>query len=152
MTYNREAIQRWFEMGHNTCPITRRRVVRDCFPNLLVRSDIVEWLHHQGRDVEVLLEIRNTTHTHVTQADEMVRSCTAAEAAARAGAANPPHRPIPLDVSALQDQLGHVRAQHARLQAHQRNLAEQLAALPPLYTELHDIVPAMARGIECIVV
>lgn len=53
VTYNREAIQRWFEMGHNTCPITRRRVVRDCFPNLLVRSDIVEWLHHQGRDPEV---------------------------------------------------------------------------------------------------
>ncbi len=53
VTFNREAIQRWFEMGHNTCPVTRRRVARDCYPNLLVRSDIVDWLHQRGRQAEV---------------------------------------------------------------------------------------------------
>lgn len=83
--------------------------------------------------------------THNIQADEMVRTCTAAEAAAQADTQRPSHRPIPLDTSALRDQLDHVQAQHARLQAHQRNLAEQLAALPPLYTELQDIPDAMVR-------
>ncbi len=76
-----------------------------------------------------------------TQADQMVKVCTTAEAAARSiPSRTPSTRHMSLDVSSLHDQLVHVREQHARLRAHQRSLAEQLASMPPLYDELQEIV------------
>lgn len=44
ITYERAEIQRWFDAGHNTCPVTCQVLPNKAmWPNIAVRSSIARW-------------------------------------------------------------------------------------------------------------
>eukprot|EP00249_Psilotum_nudum_P012438 c23785_g1_i1 orf=322-1581(-) len=58
-TYDREFIRRWFDEGHNTCPLTMQIVEeKTLIPNHMLRSIIQNWLQYRDDSWMITLEER----------------------------------------------------------------------------------------------